>query len=514
MTFARKLTRMNLLVSGVALTIAGCAFAAHDLLTLRDTLVRQLSIQAQMAGTNSIPSIAFDRDDVAIETLALLEANPDVLSASIYTPEGMEVATYERQSPAVGPVVPLKGAEIEASAFTMRTVTLARRIVEDDRVLGTIYIEASLASMYARLGRYAIIAAGVLLVSMYLAFLLSRSVQRAVSTPLVDLAEVSRRITADEGYTARAVARPGDSLEVRYVIESFNEMLARIESRDRSLTEAHDELEARVHERTAELEATNQELEAFSYSVSHDLRAPLRHIMGFASILQERSGAALDERGRRHLATITAAAGRMGHLIDDLLAFSRIGRTSLSPRDVDLGRAVEQARLEIAPDTVDRDIEWRIHDLPCVRADPALLGPVLTNLLSNAVKYSGQRPTARIEIGADIRETEAEIFVRDNGVGFDMRYAGKLFGVFQRLHGTDEFEGTGIGLANVRRIVSRHGGRTWAEGEPGRGATFYFSLPLAGCTTGQGAAAQKPVDAPGQGRDIDARTAGGPAASC
>jgi PAS domain S-box-containing protein len=231
----------------------------------------------------------------------------------------------------------------------------------------------------------------------------------------------------------------------------------------------------------AELTAANQELEAFSYSVSHDLRAPLRHISGFVDLLRRGSAQKLDEKGQRQLETIARAARNMGQLIDDLLAFSRVGRTRLRREPVDMGFLVRETVQPIRLETAGR-IEWQIGDLPRVAADPALLRVVLTNLIGNAVKYSGTRERARIEVGATMEgapEGQAVLYVRDNGVGFEMEYAGKLFGVFQRLHRADEFEGTGIGLATVRRIVNRHGGRTWAEGRPGEGATFYFSLPLA-----------------------------------
>lgn len=236
-------------------------------------------------------------------------------------------------------------------------------------------------------------------------------------------------------------------------------------------------LNADLQQRATLLEATNQELEAFSYSVSHDLRAPLRHIDGFAGLLQKNSAARLDDQGRRHLATISASARQMGRLIDDLLSFSRMGRATLQPREVADHDALVAA--VIREGRWERPITWSIAPLPPVRADQAMLQQVWANLLDNAVKYSGKVAAPRIEVGSHTDPATGELvfFVRDNGAGFDMRYADKLFGVFQRLHGPAEFEGTGIGLANVRRIILRHGGRTWAEGAIDRGATFYFSLP-------------------------------------
>lgn len=235
----------------------------------------------------------------------------------------------------------------------------------------------------------------------------------------------------------------------------------------------------KVQETNRQLEVANKELEAFSYSVSHDLRAPLRHIDGFAGLLAKNSGANLDDNGRRYVTTISGAAKQMGRLIDDLLAFSRTGRTELSRTRVDQDALIAALIREGRYDQRGRAIDWQVETLPPVSADASMLRQVWANLLENAVKYSGKSEHPRVEIGtlADPKTGDPAFYVRDNGVGFDMQYVDKLFGVFQRLHGASEFEGTGIGLANVRRIIARHGGRTWAEGEVEKGATFYFSLP-------------------------------------
>jgi signal transduction histidine kinase len=238
------------------------------------------------------------------------------------------------------------------------------------------------------------------------------------------------------------------------------------------------ELEQRVRSRTAQLQFANEELESFAYSVSHDLRAPLRHIDGFVGLLNRRSAHGLDETAQRYLTTISNSAQQMARLIDDLLEFSRNSRAELLHTAVSVDDLLRGVLRDMEAECRDRTIRWEIEPLPVVHGDSALLRQVLVNLLSNALKYTRPRPVAEIAVSARTVADEWEFTVRDNGVGFDMRYADKLFGVFQRLHRAEEFEGTGIGLANVRRIVARHGGRAWAESAPDAGARFHFTIPV------------------------------------
>jgi len=232
----------------------------------------------------------------------------------------------------------------------------------------------------------------------------------------------------------------------------------------------------RIRARTAQLEAANKELEAFSYSVSHDLRAPLRSIDGFSQALQEDYTARLDEEGRSHLRRVRAATQRMAHLIDDLLHLARVSRAELRSAPVDLSAVAQGVVAELRQREPRRAVEFVCVDQARVRGDPALLRVLLENLLGNAWKFTAQRRPARIEFGVSQQDGATAYFVRDNGAGFDMSYADKLFGAFQRLHSAKEFEGTGIGLATVQRIIHRHGGRVWAESAVDQGATFYFTV--------------------------------------
>jgi len=230
----------------------------------------------------------------------------------------------------------------------------------------------------------------------------------------------------------------------------------------------------------ADLEASNKELESFAYSVSHDLRAPLRHVVGFSELLQRHASSVLDDKSRRYMQTILESAKRMGNLIDDLLGFSRIGRAETKKTAVNLDQLVREVVAELGQETNGRDIAWKIGALPACYGDRSMLKVVLVNLVSNAVKFTRMRKPAKIEIGcAERKENQVEVFVRDNGAGFDMQYVNKLFGVFQRLHRSEDFEGTGIGLATAQRIIHRHGGQMRAEGAVDQGASFYFSLPKA-----------------------------------
>ncbi len=290
--------------------------------------------------------------------------------------------------------------------------------------------------------------------------------QRAVVNILEDSSEERARLET----TQRAVLNILEDFdEARVNVQMVNQHLAKeVEERKRAERETQ-----RVN---AELATANMELEAFTYSVAHDLRAPLRHIDGFCRIILEEYAPTFASEARSHLQHIAQSSQRMGQLVDDLLKLARVGRQDLSWRRTGLNALVQEVVVELRSESGGRQIDWRIGELPSVACDPGLMKQVFANLLSNAVKFTRPRERAVIEVGTLAHSGELVLYVRDNGVGFDMKYVDKLFGVFQRLHRQEEFEGTGIGLATVHRIVRRHGGRIWAEAEVSKGATFYFSL--------------------------------------
>lgn len=298
--------------------------------------------------------------------------------------------------------------------------------------------------------------------------------------PLEAVLDASKRLSA--GDLSTRVEHNGGPVELTRLADAFNTMASQLERRDEErrqdeaeIRRLNSELELRVMERTSQLESINRELEAFTYSVSHDLRAPLRAIDGFSRIVVTEYTQQIPEEAQRYLGRVRDAAQRMGQLIDDLLAFSRLGRQPMVTKEVEPANLVTQVLDDLSSEWQNRDVEIIVGELPAAYADPALLRQVYFNLLSNAVKFTKNHEHARIEVGAQ-QTDEVVYFVKDNGAGFDMRYADKLFGVFQRLHRVEDFEGTGVGLATVQRIIHRHKGKIWAEAAVDSGATFYFTL--------------------------------------
>lgn len=471
----QKLTWMNMLVSGAALLLACSAFAAYEITYFRTTIVRNLSIQAQIVGANSASALLFEDPESASDTLSALRAAPNILSAGIYTPAGQPLAIYRRDPADLISPAGVPPGQSETHEFRGNELILVRAIDFQGKRIGVVQIHSDLGEIRAGLERYAGIVAVVLAMSLLAAFLFSSIFQKTTARPIAQLAETARVVSREKKYSVRAPV-PETRDEIAALIEAFNEMLAQIQERDSALQAGRDELELRVERRTAQLEAVNKELESFTYSVAHDLRAPLRHIQGFSDALIEECARQLDPGARAYLNRIVDSTRRMDQLINDLLGLAHVGRQELHIRPAALNALIDDVIRDMEQETRGRRIEWRIGVLPTVECDPGLMKQVFYNLFSNAVKYTRPRDPAVIEAGQTAAGEECVLFVRDNGVGFNMKYVHKLFGVFERLHRREDFEGTGVGLATVQRIIHKHGGRIWAEGAVDRGATFYFTL--------------------------------------
>lgn len=467
---------MNMLVSAAALLLACIGFATYDLASFQVTLVRNLSIQAQIAGSNSVSALTFDDTSAAERTLSAFRVSPNIVSACIYGAEGKAFATYRRDFGARIPPKPRIAAGEEENHWREQDdLMLVHTIVFQGQRAGFIFIQSDEETLIERMKHYFTIALGVLALSLIAALFLSHIVRRSIAEPVAQLARVARTVSREKNYAVRAI-RGKEEGELAILVETFNEMIEQIEERDRSLRAAHDELERRVEQRTEELEAANEELESFSYSVSHDLRSPLRSIDGFSQALMDDYGDKLDGAADDYLKRIRSATQKMGLLIDDLLNLSKVTRAPMQREPVDLSSIAQSVAAELARRDIERHVEWVIEPNVLVDGDSRLLQIVLDNLLGNAWKYTSKHLSARIEFGLKRQNGAAAYFVKDDGAGFDPEYSARLFGAFQRLHGAAEFPGTGIGLATVQRIVLRHGGRVWAEGALEKGATFYFTL--------------------------------------
>ena len=594
-----------LLISGAVSLVTCAAFFAYELVTFRHSLMANYTIRSQIIAANSTAALAFLNEVDAAEVLSALRADPHVEAAALYDQGGKLFARYPAHRPdGTFPVSP--GAE--GFRFEQSRLVAVQPVIQGERRLGTLYLQSDLAEMTERFRLYASIVVLIMAGSFALAYVLSRTLEKQITRPILSLVETARAISERHDYSVRAVKMSEDELGL--LTDALNQMLVQIHEQNQALRESEGRLRAvlnaalsavvvidtagrvidwnaraekmfdwprkealgrelstliipphyreahrrgmqhflstgegpvlnstlemsalrrdggefpvelsisplksgdvvtfcgfitditerkraaeeilqlnltlerRVTERTTQLEVANKELESFSYSVSHDLRAPLRHIDGFAGLLVKLDGRRVSERGLSYLTQITDSAKQMGMLIDDLLVFSRMARSEMNITEVDLWQLVDETIQRMSTETQNRSIQWDKKALPVVPGDRPMLRQVFVNLIANAIKYTRPRNPAIIEIGSgQDSPDEAVIYVRDNGVGFEMEYAHKLFGVFQRLHRAEDFEGTGIGLANVRRIITRHGGRTWAEGKPDAGATFYFTLPKKG----------------------------------
>lgn len=599
----KKLLRVILLTSGVVLLVTCTVLFGYEFFTFRRSTVRQLSTLGEILASNSTAALAFDDAASADEILSSLKAEKHVVAAGLYDADGKIFSAYPANlSPDKLPSSPTLAGYHYKGGF----LEGFQPVMLHDKVIGMLYLKSDMKEMYERFTLYGGIAGLVIVISFITAFLISRRLQKSITQPVLELAEVAHAISSRNDYSVRATKHGDD--EVGSLTDAFNHMLTQIDRQNIALLESTSRMEAvlnsalsavividaagqiidwnsraekifgwkreevlgrmvsetiipqqdrdeyilwmkqyletgsrsginrlmestalrydgtefpvelsisplksgntiafcwfltditerkkseeeiksfslqleqKVRERTAELEIVNKELESFSYSVSHDLRAPLRSIHGYMNIFAEDYTHQLDDEAQRLMSIIMANAKKMGILIDDLLEFSRLGRKELSKSVRSMKEMAEGVFQELTRAQPERVVQFTITDLPPANVDHSTFRQVWMNLISNSLKYSLKAEHTIINIGFEEKEDSIVYFVKDHGAGFDMLYYDKLFGVFQRLHSHNEFEGTGVGLAIVHRIITKHGGRVWAEGEVNKGACFYFSLPKA-----------------------------------
>lgn len=467
----RKLMRVLLLTTCAVLALTCTIYFAYEFFTFRHSIIRQLTTLGRVIASNSTAALAFNNRADAAEILSALKAEPHITAAALYDVEGNLFSVYPK-----GAVVDstYAGPDTRGHYFTLSSLIGAEPVALDDRRLGMLYLEADLDAMYERLMLYTFIAIVIISLSLLLAYLLSRRLQKEIAFPILQLAETAKAISNRNDYSVRVSRTSND--EIGLLTDAFNNMLSRIEAQTSEITAFNQHLEERVIERTRELKAANRELEAFSYSVSHDLRAPLRSVHGYMNIFAEEYSAQLDDEGKRLVNIILDSGRRMGQLIDDLLLFSQLGRKELRKGTVEMKALVSEVWREQLENEKGRKINFILRDMDPAVADATTLKQVWANLISNACKYTRDKDVPVIEVGAFNEGKAVVYFIRDNGAGFDMKYYNKLFGVFQRLHSEEEFTGTGVGLAIVERVIAKHGGKIWAEAKLNEGATFYFTL--------------------------------------
>jgi signal transduction histidine kinase/DNA-binding response OmpR family regulator len=494
-SIATKLIRMNVLVSGAALLLASGAFITYDLISFRDGMVHNLSIQSQVAGSNSVSALLFSDPPAAETTLSALKVSPNIVAASIYTPDGRTFATYRRDGSSEDLALPrIPSQQVEAHWFANGKLNLVHTIIFQGKPTGFVYIRSDVQEMTRRLKRYAGIAGIVLLASLIAAFLVASLFQRAVAEPIIHLANISRIVSRKKDYSIRATPS-GNHDEPDILIGAFNEMLGQIEERELALRKIQDELESRVQERTSELAAANKALEVqnreveratrlkskFLASMSHELRTPLNAIVGFSDLLAEQTAGQLNDKQQRFVNHIKQGSSHLLQLINDILDLSKIeaGQLELRCEAFKVKDALPEVLSTIRPLAMAKNIEVRYSPEAdfAVYADRVRFKQILYNLISNAVKFTPKDGHISIDCNQD--GNLLRISVADTGIGIRPEDQALIFEEFRQVEGSSDTaqEGTGLGLAITRRLVEQQGGKISVESEVGQGSRFSFTLP-------------------------------------
>ena len=477
MLIVKKLGLLLLVTISASVIISCVIFLSFTFFSRIEGITSYLTALADITGNNCQVALSFNIKEDAEKNLRSLSVKPSIIFACIYDSHGNEFATYGKMRMTSQKLKQMMASE--GHHLKNGSLWIVRRIVFNKDILGHIIIVDDLEALKITITLSIYIMIAVLLLALAFVAFFGNHFQRIILLPVIDLTAKAKIIEREGNYSIRANVAGND--EFGLLGKAFNQMLSKIENQNKELKLAKANLELRVVERTNQLEEANKELDAFSYSVSHDLKAPLRAISGFSHIIVEDYAEKLNADGKHAINVISEGVMKMGQLIDDLLSFAHLNREKMVSSRIVTKELVQSISGEMREATPPgRNVQVQIKALPDAYGDPAMIRQVWVNLLSNAIKFTKPKKIAEIEIGSIDAEKEEVYYVKDNGVGFDMKYSDKLFGVFQRLHGESEFEGTGVGLAIVQRVIHRHGGRVWAEGKVNEGATFYFSLPKGG----------------------------------
>ena len=498
MAIRHKLIGITMLTCVASLTLAGAAFIAWEWRSLRAHTARNLSIQAEMIAENCRASVAFQDAEDAKRILKAIHVEPSVLFAGIYSKDGTEFASYYAGDAGLSLQPP--HTQTDGHSFADGRLTVFKSILLDGERIGTVCMRSDLAPIHRMLMRSIRITAAVLLFAVLIAYIVSSRLQKVISEPLLNLADVANRVSQAEDYSTRAVKRSND--EVGLLIDAFNEMLEQIQNRDWELVQAKTQLETRVRRRTSELSSANAKLEDeikirkeiqakqhqilaklqsankdlsdFAYIVSHDLKAPLRGIKTLTEWIKADYADKIDEQGREQMNLLSNRVDRMHNLIEGILQYSRVGRVKEDLAVVDLNEVIPEVIDLIAPpDNISITVD---NELPTITCEPTRIRQVFQNLLSNAVKYM-DKPQGAITVGCAEEDGCWRFSVADNGPGIEEKYFDKIFQMFQTLSPRDEFESTGVGLTVVKKIVEMYGGKIWLESVPREGSTFLFTFP-------------------------------------
>lgn len=498
LTIKYKLIAITMLTCFAALLLAGSGYLLWEWTNLRRIMVRNLQTQAGMIAENCKAALAFNDAKDSLEILQALQVEPSIVLGCLYNRNNDVFVSYYNQQ--AGRDIQPPEYKIDGYEFNNGYVTVFKSIVLEDEIIGAVCLRSNLQPMYAMLSRGIYIIVCVMLLAFFAAYLVSSRLQRIISRPILDLADIAKDVSEKKDFSTRAASRTND--EVGVLINTFNEMLEQIQQRDSALVKAKDDLEERVDLRTADLTAanehltrevaereksearqaellntiakTNEELKDFAYIISHDLKAPLRGISTLTEWIVSDYGDKLDDDGREQMKLLSSRVERMHNLIEGVLQYSRVGRVNEEQIQINLNELLpEVIDMVSPPENIAVTIE---NKLPVISGEPTRIMQVFQNLISNAIKYM-DKPDGWVKISCADKDNLWVFSVADNGPGIEEKYFEKIFQIFQTLTSRDEFESTGVGLTVTKKIVELYGGRIWVESQVGQGSTFFFSFP-------------------------------------